>query len=227
MIFSRTIVLTAGLLGAVVTASQANAQATPMTATPFVTPPSSGSAAAAPADPQYRAMFQNWKKLEQVQHGVVAIPSLRPVAAVSITSGFGVRSDPFRGNATMHAGLDIPGAIGTAIYATADGMVQRAGWHGGYGNLVELNHGKGIQTRYGHMSILLVAPGVRVTRGQLIGRMGSTGRSTGSHLHYEVRFDGHAVNPTPFMQTSNYLLAMTQRSGARVAMGGPANAGGQ
>ena len=171
------------------------------------------------SDPAFRAMFQSWKRLEQLQQGIVAIPSLRPVDAVSFTSGFGVRSDPFRGGAAMHAGVDISGPVGTPIYATADGVVGRAQWANGYGNLVELDHGKGIQTRYGHLSAMLVQPGTRVTRGQLIARMGSTGRSTGSHLHYEVRLDGHAVNPMPFLQSASYLVAMQSRG--KVAMGGP------
>ncbi len=170
-------------------------------------------------DPQFRALFQSWKRLEQLQEGVVAIPSQRPVEAMAFTSGFGVRSDPFRGGAAMHAGVDMPGPVGTPIYATADGIVGRAQWANGYGNLVELDHGKGIQTRYGHLSAILVQPGMRVARGQLIARMGSTGRSTGSHLHYEVRLDGHAVNPMPFLQSANYLVAMQTRG--NVAVGGP------
>src|SRR3546814_16364619 len=87
----------------------------------------------------------------------------------------------------MHAGVDIPGPIGTPIYATADGIVERAGRAGGYGNLVEIDHGKGIETRYGHLSKILVKPNQRVKRGQGVALMGSTGRSTGRHLHYEVR----------------------------------------
>lgn len=174
------------------------------------------------SDPQFRALFQSWKRLEQLQQGIVAIPSQRPVDAVTFTSGFGVRSDPFRGGAAMHAGVDIPGPLGTSIYATADGIVGRAQWANGYGNLVEIDHGKGIQTRYGHLSQILVQPGTRVTRGQLIAKMGSTGRSTGSHLHYEVRLDGHAVNPMPFLQSASYLMAMQARArGTAVAMGGP------
>ena len=98
----------------------------------------------------------------------------------------------------MHAGIDLAGPIGTPIYATADGIVGRSEWNnGGYGNLVEINHGQGIQTRYGHLSQRIAQPGQRVRRGELIGLMGSTGRSTGSHLHYEVRIDGRAVNPDP------------------------------
>jgi murein DD-endopeptidase MepM/ murein hydrolase activator NlpD len=171
-------------------------------------------------DPQFRALFHSWKKLDQLQEGVIAIPSIKPVNNVTINSGFGVRSDPFRGGAAMHSGVDIPGPIGTPIYATADGVVDRAGWVGGYGNMVELGHGRGIQTRYGHLSSIMVSAGTRVKRGQLVGLMGSTGRSTGSHLHYEVRLDGTAVNPMPFLRSTDYLVAMQKRNAA-VALGGP------
>lgn len=172
------------------------------------------------ADPQFRELFNSWRRLDQLQGGIVAIPSAQPVQSVSVTSNFGVRVDPFRGGRAMHAGVDIPGPYGTPIYATADAVVGRTGWIGGYGNLVELEHGKGIQTRYGHLSSILVGPGKRIKRGELIGLMGSTGRSTGNHLHYEVRIDGRAVNPTPFMQTNNYLQAM-QRRATGVGVGGP------
>lgn len=176
------------------------------------------------ADAQFRTLFQTWKKLDATQQGVIAIPSVQPVHSLSFTSNFGIRSDPFRGTAAMHAGVDIPGPVGTPIYATADGVVAHAGRQGGYGNLVELNHGKGIATRYGHLSKILVADNTRVTRGQLIALMGSTGRSTGPHLHYEVRIDGHAVNPIPFLTTADYLLAAQDRSvkAIPVSTGGPA-----
>jgi len=153
---------------------------------------------------------------------VIAIPSARPVADFAFTSGFGVRADPFRHSAAMHAGIDLAGPIGTPIYATADGVVSYSGWMRGYGNLVEIAHGKAIETRYGHLSKLLVKPNTRVKRGQLIALMGSTGRSTGSHLHYEVRIDGRAVNPVPFIQSTDYVLAMQKRVDAsQVALGGP------
>jgi murein DD-endopeptidase MepM/ murein hydrolase activator NlpD len=175
----------------------------------------------------FKALFDSWKKLDQLQDGVIAIPSDKPVKTnVEFTSGFGVRSDPFHAGAAMHPGIDLAGSYGTPIYATADGTVLRAGWNsGGYGNLVELDHGRGITTRYGHMSAILVSAGQHVTRGQQIGRMGSTGRSTGNHLHYEVRIDGRAVNPIPFMKSTDYVLAMQRRAGAasmdQVAIGGP------
>jgi murein DD-endopeptidase MepM/ murein hydrolase activator NlpD len=193
-----------------------------------VTPASPAQSQAQPvavpaqADPQFKALFNSWKRLDQIQQGMVSIPSVKPVPSITINSGFGVRRDPFRGGAAMHAGVDIPGPIGTPIYATADGVVGRSGWVSGYGRLIELEHGRGIQTRYGHLSQQVVAAGTRVKRGQLIGMMGSTGRSTGSHLHYEVRIEGRAVNPLPFLRSNDYLLAMQQRMQAATAMGGPA-----
>lgn len=169
--------------------------------------PVEGVAAAAAvegaADAQFRSLFQTWTKLDVVEQASIAIPSMQPVDNVKLTSSFGVRSDPFHGSVAMHAGVDIPGPVGTPVYATADGVVGRSGRAGGYGNLVTVNHGKGIETRYGHLSKILVASNTRVRRGQLIGLMGSTGRSTGSHLHYEVRVDGAAVNPMPFMQNAS------------------------
>jgi murein DD-endopeptidase MepM/ murein hydrolase activator NlpD len=176
-------------------------------------------------NPTFKALFNSWKKLDQLQDGVIAVPSDKPVRTeVEFTSGFGVRSDPFHSGAAMHPGIDLAAPRGTPVYATADGTVVRAGWNsGGYGNLVELDHGRGITTRYGHMSAILVHSGDHVTRGQEIGRIGSTGRSTGNHLHYEVRIDGRAVNPIPFMKSTDYVLAMQQRAGAASmdAVGGP------
>ena len=176
------------------------------------------------ADPNFKALFLSWKKLEQLEQGTIAIPSTEPVHGTNFTSGYGVRSDPFKGRAAMHPGIDLAGPYGTPIYATADGTVGRAEWNnGGYGNLVEIDHGHGIQTRYGHLSRYIVSAGQHVTRGQLIAYMGSTGRSTGSHLHYEVRLDGRAVNPVPFLQSGEYLQSVQRRAAAatRVAVGGP------
>ncbi len=175
----------------------------------------------AQADAQFRALFLSWKKLDTLEQAAISIPSFQPVARLSFTSNFGVRSDPFRGTAAMHAGVDIPGPVGTPVYATADGIISRAERAGGYGNLVEVNHGKGIATRYGHLSKILVRDHDRVKRGQLIALMGSTGRSTGSHLHYEVRIDGAAVNPAPYLQAGELALAADRAQRQRVAMGGP------
>ena len=184
-----------------------------------------GATGEASADAQFRSLFTAWKKLDTLEQAAIAIPSAQPVDMLTFTSNFGVRSDPFRGTAAMHAGVDIPGPIGTPIYATADGIISRAERSGGYGNLVEVNHGKGIETRYGHLSRILLPANTRVRRGQLIGLMGSTGRSTGSHLHYEVRIDGRAVNPVPFLTTGDMMIAMKDRAlkWQQVAMGGPAS----
>lgn len=179
------------------------------------------------ANPTFKALFNSWKKLDELQNDVIAIPSDKPIKTeVTFTSGFGVRDDPFHRGAAMHPGIDLAGAYGTPIYATADGVVTKAGWNnGGYGNMVELDHGRGIITRYGHMSAVLVREGDHITRGEQIGRMGSTGRSTGNHLHYEVRIDGRPVNPIPFMKSTDYVLAMQKRSGSpsmdAVGVGGP------
>ena len=176
------------------------------------------------ADPNFRQMFMSWKQLDMVERGSIAIPSAMPVEGTNLTSGFGVRSDPFQRRAAMHAGVDLAGPVGTKIYATADGIVGRSKWVNGYGNLVEIDHGHAIQTRYGHLSRSLVKPGQRIRRGDLIALMGSTGRSTGSHLHYEVRLNGNAVNPLAFLQTNDYLAALQRRTmnPTKVAMGGPA-----
>ncbi len=183
--------------------------------------------AATQADPTFKSLFNSWKKLDNLASGAIAVPSDKPVKTAEFTSGYGIRSDPFQGRAAKHAGIDLAAPMGTSIYATADGTVTTAGYNnGGYGNLIKLDHGKGIETRYGHLSAILVSEGQHVVRGQQIARMGSTGRSTGSHLHYEVRIDGRAVNPIPFMKSNDYLTAM-QKNGAgthamdAVALGGP------
>ncbi|QIK78462.1 M23 family metallopeptidase [Sphingomonas piscis] len=181
------------------------------------------------ADPTFKALFTSWKKLDTLSSSVISVPSDKPVKTASFESAYGMRSDPFEGRAKMHAGIDLAAPLGTPIYATADGVVTDAGYNnGGYGNLIKLSHGRGIETRYGHLSAIGVHAGQRITRGQLIGRMGSTGRSTGSHLHYEVRIDGRAVNPIPFMKSNDYLVAMRKKVGShsmdQVALGGPASA---
>jgi murein DD-endopeptidase MepM/ murein hydrolase activator NlpD len=167
------------------------------------------SASEIAAEGKFRSLFDSWKQADAPAsfQSAIAIPSVHPVDHMNFSSNFGIRSDPFQGSARMHAGVDLPGPVGTPVYATADGFVDRAERAGGYGNLVELDHGKGIQTRYGHLSSILVHDGEHVHRGQLIALMGSTGRSTGPHLHYEVRIDGRAVNPVPFLTTADYLQA--------------------
>ncbi|MFM9937795.1 MAG: M23 family metallopeptidase [Novosphingobium sp.] len=117
-----------------------------------------------------------------------------PVAG-HITSGYGMRRHPILGYVRMHSGIDFAASWGSPIYAVTDGRVQYAGWHGGHGNYVRLDHGGGIGTGYGHMSRIAVAPGIAVRRGQVIGYVGSTGLSTGAHLHYEVYRGGQSVDP--------------------------------
>jgi len=118
------------------------------------------------------------------------------------SSSFGYRSDPFTGGAAFHAGIDFPGPMGSPIYAAAPGRVSFVGRRAGYGNLVEISHGNGLTTRYAHLSRFTTQVGAKVDGGTQIAAMGSTGRSTGSHLHFEVRVNGRAVNPRPFLQAS-------------------------
>ena len=159
------------------------------------------------AEPRFKDLFLSWTKLNNLQTAVAAIPAYMPVKDYRYTSSYGVRYDPFNGGSAMHAGVDMAGSQGEPIYASASGVVLQAGRSNGYGNLVELSHGMGIDTRYGHLSKILVQPGQRIRQGQMIGLMGSTGRSTGTHLHFEVRVDGRSVNPRPFLDASAYVLA--------------------
>lgn len=173
-------------------------------------------------DPEFRNLFNDWKAGDSgfgFGAGVVSIPSLQPVDGMSLSSDFGQRSDPFTGRRKQHAGIDIPKPAGTPIYATADGTAARAEWVSGYGNMVQLEHGGGFQTRYGHMSAIAIAAGTRVKKGQVIGYVGSTGRSTGNHLHYEVRVGGMPVNPMPYMGEAQ--VARVSKRDGQVGMGGP------
>ena len=116
-----------------------------------------------------------------------------------VSSPFGYRADPFLGRLVLHPGVDLVQDYGSDGHATAGGRVIHAGPMGGYGDMVEIDHGNGLVTRYGHLSEILVAEGQEVTAGALLGRLGSTGRSTGPHLHYEVRVDGEPVDPERFL----------------------------
>jgi len=128
------------------------------------------------------------------------VPLRRPLTGeLDMSSPFGVRMDPFVREAAMHTGIDFRGSIGDPVHTTAAGKVSKAGWEGGYGQMVEIDHGEGLSTRYGHLSEIDVRVGQTVHIGQVIGRVGSTGRSTGPHLHYETRINGEAVNPTKFL----------------------------
>ena len=138
------------------------------------------------------------EKLEERLRWISSVPSITPVRGI-LTSGFGTRRDPITGRRSQHPAVDIAAPPGREVVASADGIVTRAGRVGGLGNAVYLSHGFGLTTRYGHMSRLAVRPGERVERGQVIGYVGSTGRSTGPHLHFEVLVEGVPQNPSRFL----------------------------
>lgn len=128
-------------------------------------------------------------------------PSIVPVRGV-LTDGFGGRSDPFTGESGQHTAIDISSAAGQPVRAPADGIVVKAEWANGYGNVIYISHGYGYSTRYGHLSSFAVRAGQRVKRGEVIGNVGSTGRSTGPHLHYEVRVNNNPVNPLEYIHNA-------------------------
>lgn len=138
------------------------------------------------------------EKLEERLRWISSVPSVAPVRGI-LTSGFGTRRDPITGGRAFHPAVDIAASPGREVRAPADGIVTRAGRIGGLGNAVYLSHGFGITTRFGHMSRLAVRPGAEVKRGDLLGHVGSTGRATGYHLHYEVHVDGEPINPLAYI----------------------------
>lgn len=200
----------------------ANSSANADIAAPLRAAKAPGQSVTGGEDEQFRKLFTSWQSFEQTgvpalaaiaeaqgQAGMtamsrgarteVSIPSRVPLANLTMTSGYGMRTHPVLGRRRAHKGIDLAAPVGTPIYATADGLVSRASWFGGYGLFVSIEHGGQIETRYGHMSRLNVADGQRVHKGDIIGFVGTTGRSTGPHLHYEVRVSGEAVNPVPYM----------------------------
>lgn len=145
---------------------------------------------------------------DRIRQVLPYIPLRRPLSTVAdVTSPFGSRVDPFFGRAAMHTGVDLREPYGAPVLVTAAGKVTSAGMNGGYGNMVEVDHGNGITTRYGHMSAILVAEGQWVEAGAVVGRLGSTGRSTGAHLHYEVRIDDEPVDPMRFLRAGAKFFA--------------------
>ena len=142
----------------------------------------------------------------RLTHAISSIPLRKPVDGdIDPASGFGVRMDPFTSSPAMHTGLDLHGETGDPVRATADGKVTSAGWSGGYGRVIDIDHGNGMSTRYGHLSAIDVRVGQSIRTGQIIGRIGSTGRSTGPHLHYETRVRGGAVDPQKFLRAGQKL----------------------
>ena len=149
--------------------------------------------------------FTQLKYLYELERIMSAMPLSYPIGEAKITSGFGVRGDPFGRGYSMHMGTDFAGKSNSRAFSTAPGVVTKAGWENGYGNMVEVNHGYGITTRYGHLKKVLATVGKKVKRGSVIGIQGSTGRSTGDHLHYEVRINGLAVNPIKFVNKARMI----------------------
>jgi murein DD-endopeptidase MepM/ murein hydrolase activator NlpD len=173
---------------------------------PFV--PVKLGADAGPFERQLYRINLTRAQIDRLNRTLVLVPYRKPVIGeIEFTSGFGVRSDPFLGRPAMHTGLDFRAATGDPVRATANGKVVSSGWSGGYGRLVEIDHGNGLSTRYGHLSDINVKVGDFVRIGQVIGTVGSTGRSTGPHLHYETRIDGDAVDPQKFLRAGVRLSA--------------------
>lgn len=157
-------------------------------------------------DPRFRRLGLSLARMDALKRGLQGIPQVIPAAGTHISSGFGYRSDPFAGSPAFHAGLDFKGPTGAPIFAAARGLVAFVGRRAGYGNCVEIDHGNGLRTRYAHMSAFRARTGQPVMAGQVIGLVGSTGRSTGPHLHFEVRLHGQPVNPRPFLEVAPNVL---------------------
>jgi murein DD-endopeptidase MepM/ murein hydrolase activator NlpD len=164
-------------------------------------------------DPRFQRLGVSLARMDALERSLAGIPQVLPARLEFISSGFGYRSDPFTGDAAFHAGLDFRGPRGTPIYSAAQGVVSFAGIRQGYGNCVEIDHGNGLMTRYAHMSRIRTRRGQQVAPGDVIGAIGSTGRSTGPHLHFEVRINGRPVNPRPFLEAAPHVLEET-RAGA-------------
>jgi len=170
-------------------------------------------------DAQFRELFASWRTLDgkraeqPITSTGISVPSRMPLADARMTSDYGMRTHPVLGGRRAHKGIDLAAPTGTPVYATADGIVGRANWFSSYGLYVQIEHGAKLETRYAHMSKLAVADGQRVKKGDLIGYVGTTGRSTGPHLHYEVRIDGQAVNPIPYMVESDAQQAFALATG--------------
>ncbi len=177
------------------------------------------AASAINADTELRTLAILLTRLNAMETTLAAIPSSRPTTAPMETSSYGYRRDPFNGALAFHSGIDFPGSYGQPILAAAPGKVSYVGPRQGYGNVVEVDHGKGLMTRYAHLSGYAVREGETVKRGENIARMGSTGRSTGTHLHFEVRVNGAAVNPRPFLEARQDVLEVQQLAKQRVPNG--------
>ncbi|WP_156911779.1 M23 family metallopeptidase [Kaistia adipata] len=148
--------------------------------------------------------FDRFAKLRSIAQG---LPLKRPIGNADISSRFGARKDPFLGRAAMHTGIDFRAPTGLPAKSVADGTVIAAGYNGGYGNMVDVDHGNGVVTRYGHLSKIAVKVGEKVVAGRRVGNVGSTGRSTGPHLHYEIRINGKAIDPMNYLRAGQEISA--------------------
>lgn len=157
-------------------------------------------------DPRFERLSLSLARMDALEMGLRHIPQFMPADISMISSNFGYRRDPLNGSGAMHSGLDFRGPTGAPIHAAADGTVSFVGNKSGYGKTVEITHGNGMLTRYAHMSRWKATQGAQVSAGDIIGAIGSTGRSTGPHLHFEVRINNRAVNPRPFLETAPNVL---------------------
>ena len=173
-------------------------------------------------DPRFERLALSLARMDALERGLSGIPQVMPADIRMITSGFGYRSDPIHGAAAMHPGLDFRGPIGSPIHAAANGKVTFVGTKSGYGKVVEVSHGNGMMTRYAHMSAWKAKAGQTVSAGDVIGLIGNTGRSTGPHLHFEVRINGRAVNPRPFLESAPHVL---EEARAELSQRGSSNRG--
>lgn len=156
-------------------------------------------------------------RMEFLERSLLTIPSGKPTTAPMQSSSYGFRRDPFNHHAAFHAGVDFPGRYGSPIQAAAGGKVSFVGQRQGYGNVVEIEHGNGLMTRYAHLSGFTAHVGEKVQRGERIARMGSTGRSTGTHLHFEVRLRGNPINPRRFLDARKDVLDIQHLAKVRFA----------
>lgn len=161
-------------------------------------------------DPRFQRLGLSLARMEALERGLAGIPQVLPANLEFISSGFGYRADPFTGGAAFHAGLDFRGPIGAPIHAAAKGTVSFAGVKSGYGNCIEVDHGNGLMTRYAHMSAFRAQVGQKVDAGTVIGAIGNTGRSTGPHLHFEVRINDRPLNPRPFLEAATHVFEDTR-----------------
>ncbi len=157
-------------------------------------------------DPRFAKLASALDRMKAMEGALAGIPTSAPAEVMTLTSNFGYRADPFTGAPAMHAGIDFRGDYGSEISAAADGTITFVGKMGGYGNCIEITHANGLVTRYAHLSGFTAAQGQRVSRGTQIARMGSSGRSTGTHLHFEVRVNGQAINPMKFLEANKDVL---------------------